>query len=158
MHARRSRSPVHGVCALALIAAGCAGSGAGGGAGEAAAQGDPADASSVWERARRRGVDFRAFGNEPGWHLEIRDGEGLRFVHAYGQQWLQVPATALERDPPEGTRAGRTRYRAVLEGGDLVLEIAEAPCTDSMSGERFAYRVTVERGERTWRGCGRSLR
>jgi len=156
MHALRSRSPLHGVCALALIAAGCAGGGGGtAGAGEgreAAAQGGPAAAPSVWERARRRGVDFRAVGNEPGWHLEIRDGEGLRFVHAYGQQWLQVPATALERDPPEGARAGRTRYRAVLGGGDLLVEIAEAPCTDSMSGERFAYRVVVQRGERTWRG------
>ncbi|HEY6362032.1 MAG TPA: MliC family protein [Vicinamibacterales bacterium] len=31
-----------------------------------------------WQEARDRGVDFRAVGQEPGWHLEIDDGESIR--------------------------------------------------------------------------------
>lgn len=34
-------------------------------------------AEAIWEDAKLRGVDFRAVGNEPGWHLELTAGERL---------------------------------------------------------------------------------
>ena len=40
---------------------------------------------SIWEDAKLSGVDFRAVGNEPGWVLEIRDSESIRFEYDYGQ-------------------------------------------------------------------------
>ncbi len=31
--------------------------------------------ASIWEHAKLSGVDFRAVGNEPGWVLEVREGD-----------------------------------------------------------------------------------
>ena len=41
-------------------------------------------AEAIWEDAKLRGVDFRAVGNEPGWHLELTAGEKVVFVGDYG--------------------------------------------------------------------------
>ena len=104
------------------------------------------------EHARQSGVDFRAVGQEPGWHLEIRDSERIRFVYAYGEQEAVTPA-------PEPTRSGdRTVYRVETEAHDLTVTIVDEPCTDAMSGEAFEASVTVELDGETYRGCGRSLR
>lgn len=107
---------------------------------------------SVWEHARRSGVDFRAIGQEPGWHLEIRDGDRITFVYDYGQQEAVAPA-------PAPTRTGnRTVYRAETQAHDLTVTITDEPCTDAMSGEAFEASVTVELDGETFRGCGRLLR
>ncbi len=45
-------------------------------------QNDPRQ--SVWERAKLDGADFRAVGNEPGWHLEIIAGSRIVLVADYG--------------------------------------------------------------------------
>ncbi len=50
----------------------------------------PAD--GPWNRARREGIDFRAIGQEPGWHLEIRETERIRFVYEYGDREIVAPA------------------------------------------------------------------
>lgn len=106
---------------------------------------------AAWEEARRHGVDFRAVGQEPGWHLEIREGERIRFVYAYGEREAVVPA-------PEPIQAdGRTVYRAQTEAHDLTATITDEPCTDAMSGERFPATVTVTLDGQTYRGCGRPL-
>jgi uncharacterized lipoprotein YbaY/uncharacterized membrane protein len=103
------------------------------------------------EHARQSRVDFRAVGQEPGWHLEIREGERIRFVYAYGEQEAVTPA-------PEPTRSGdRTVYRAETEAHDLTVTIVDEPCVDTMSGEAFEASVTVELDGETYRGCGRSL-
>lgn len=39
---------------------------------------------------------------------------------------------------------GITRYHAKIESGELVIFANEKPCTDTMSGERFAYTVEVQ--------------
>mgnify|MGYP003654375749 FL=1 len=43
-----------------------------------------------WEDARRRGVDFRGVGNEPGWHVEIQAGRQILFVSGYGSERVLV--------------------------------------------------------------------
>ncbi len=106
---------------------------------------------AVWAEARRRGVDFRAVGQEPGWHLEITHGERIRFVYAYGEREAVTPA-------PEPTVDNSARvYHAETEAHDLTVTITDAPCTDAMSGEAFEQTVTVRLGGRAYHGCGRSL-
>lgn len=101
--------------------------------------------------AKRRGVVFRAVGQEPGWHLEIREGERIRFVYDYGEHEAVVPA-------PEPTVDEATRtYRAETEAHDLIATLTDEPCTDAMSGERFPTTVTVVLNGETYRGCGRPL-
>jgi putative lipoprotein len=114
---------------------------------------------SVWEHAKVSGVDFRATGNEPGWHLEIRDdletaaGKRIRFVYDYGEGDVVLHSP----DPEFDEAARRTVYHG--ESGDLEirLQIEENPCSDTMSGEQFEATVTVEFRGRIYRGCGRAL-
>ena len=104
-----------------------------------------------WAEAKRRGMNFRAVGQEPGWHLEIRWGERIRFVYDYGEREVVTPAPE-----PTGEEATRT-YHAETEAYDLTVTITDEPCTDAMSGERFEKTVTVELDGETYRGCGRAL-
>ena len=52
--------------------------------------------AAVWEDARIRGVDYRAVGNEPGWHLEIVENGRTVFVGDYGATQLEF-ATPVPR-------------------------------------------------------------
>ncbi|MEP4484448.1 MAG: hypothetical protein ABJ013_02360 [Halioglobus sp.] len=104
-----------------------------------------------WEDARRRGVSFRAVGNEPGWHLEIQSGRQILYVGDYGMNRILVP------DPgAEATSAG-SRYHAVTQSNDLLLEIESTPCTDTMKGDEFPDSVWLTVNGKTLQGCGRSL-
>ena len=108
-------------------------------------------ARAPWEDARRRGVDFRATGNEPAWYLELQQGRHLLFVGNYGSERVLLPA-------PEAERAGPTRvYHATSEAHDLRLEITDEPCVDSMQGDSFPAQVLVHLDGRTYWGCGREL-
>lgn len=104
-----------------------------------------------WEDARRRGVDFRATGNEPGWHLEIKSGKQMLFVYAYGMQRALVPN-------PTGEKADSTRvYKGVSGGRELQVEILEQACVDNMSGDQFPNRVVVTFDDTRYEGCGQDL-
>lgn len=112
---------------------------------------DPARAP--WEDARLRRAAFRAVGNEPGWHLEIRPDAGIAFVGDYGETEVRTPAPAPEIDP----QAGERLYRAATEAHELRVTIREERCQDDMSGEAFPHRVVVVLDGREHRGCGREL-
>lgn len=107
-------------------------------------------ARAVWEHAKLSGVDFRAVGNEPGWHLEIAP-DSIRLVTDYGAQRRAVPT-------PDARMTGvRTVYRAASGGDTLEVLLEPERCRDSMSGEAFETTVTVRIGARELRGCGQPL-
>jgi putative lipoprotein len=108
---------------------------------------------AVWEEARLRGVDFRTTGNEPGWYLEISEGERILLVADYGERRVVTPAPAPEVDP----RTSRTRYVVRTEAHALTIVLEPGPCRDSMSGVEFPTRVSVTLDGREYRGCGRAL-
>lgn len=100
----------------------------------------------------RVGVDFVATGNEPGWLLEIDLEEGMYFK-TRPSETISLSAPV----PAPATEGNTTRYRARTEDGELVVELTEAPCTDSMSGNMLPYTVRVTaKGER-FDGCGKYL-
>lgn len=105
-----------------------------------------------WQAAKLRGVDFRAVGQEPGWHLEISNGEQIRYIGNYGQDTV---TTAVPH--PQAEEQG-TVYRAETEGYELEVEISDEFCTDSMSGFEFPFTVSVTIDGKTLKGCGRNLR
>jgi uncharacterized membrane protein len=104
--------------------------------------------ASVWDRAWESGVDFRAVGQEPGWLLEIFEGERIRFAYDYGQHEVEAPAP----EPAVDEQARRTIYDAANEDHDLTIIITMEPCQDVMSGESFD-----EFDGTTYSGCGREL-
>ncbi len=104
-----------------------------------------------WEDARRRGVEFRAVGNEPGWSLEIQAGQSLLFVGDYGMRRVATP------DPGVQQQGAIRSYHARTESADLVVEITAGDCADTMSGEPFPSQVVVTLNNEVYHGCGRDL-
>ena len=58
--------------------------------------------NDVWHAAKLRGVAFRAIGQEPGWLLEITNGEEILLVTDYGKNKKSYP---LCRTPGRQGRA-----------------------------------------------------
>lgn len=105
---------------------------------------------SIWANARLRGVTIRAVGNEPGWYLEVTDGGQMKFVFDYGEREALVPTPEPDIDPASRVAV----YHAVSANYDLLVEVEELACTDSMSGQGFSHTVTVEFEGRAFFGCG----
>ena len=106
--------------------------------------------NDVWHAAKLRGVAFRAIGQEPGWLLEIINGEEILVVTNYGQ----AKESYAYVEPLEDKAARKTVFQ--IDADTRVL-IEGKPCTDSMSGESFEVTVTVTLGTETLKGCGRAL-
>jgi putative lipoprotein len=104
-----------------------------------------------WEDARRRGVSFRAVGQEPGWVLEIQPQRNMLLVADYGGRRVLLPT------PDSELLDGVERYEAADDRHRLVVEIELRHCFDSMSGEAYSNRVRVILDQREYRGCGESL-
>jgi uncharacterized membrane protein len=115
---------------------------------------DRPEARAIWDDARERGVHFRAIGQEPGWLLEITEGQQIEFVGDYGEWRVVVPAP-----PPETPGADdRTYYRVRTEAHTVDVVIEPIECYGTMSGEPFPSTVQVTVDGRSFEGCGRALR
>ena len=108
---------------------------------------------AIWEHAKLNGVDFRAIGNEPGWHLEISRGRKLIFVSDYGQSRYEFATPEPESDAK--TRTGTYRVRNSEHTIEVV--IFGQPCRDTMRGDAFESTVTVTLDGRSYNGCGKAL-
>ena len=106
---------------------------------------------NVWDRAKFRGVAFRAIGQEPGWLLEITNGVEIYLVTDYGASEDRFAYV----EPVEYKSERRTEFP--IEEQDIVIEIRGEPCQDAMSGETFEVSVTIKQPDRELTGCGRAL-
>jgi uncharacterized membrane protein len=107
--------------------------------------------SDVWAAACRRGVTFRAVGQEPGWLLEIGRDRHMLLSTDYGENRMEATLDAPERQGQQLVYSVRT------DAGPVTVIIAEGACTDIMSGEGFPTVVTVTVAGRRLDGCGRPL-
>ena len=106
--------------------------------------------NNVWHKAKLRGVAFRAIGQEPGWLLEIINGEEILLVTGYGKNKNSYPFVK----PQEDKNARKTVFQI---DADTSVLIEGKPCSDTMSGESFEVTVTVTQGGKKLKGCGRAL-
>jgi len=105
----------------------------------------------VWHKAKLRGVAFRAVGQEPGWLLEITNGEEILLVTDYGATRSTMPYV----EPVVYQEERRTQY--VVGEYNTTIEIRGESCTDVMSGESFEVSVTLFLSNKELHGCGRAL-
>ncbi len=112
---------------------------------------EEASINNVWHQAKLRGDAFRAVGQEPGWLLEITNGEEIVLVTDYGQSRNSYPYV----EPVIYQTERRTQY--VLESYGVTVEIRGQRCTDVMSGEEFEVSVSIIMTDRRLEGCGRAL-
>ncbi len=110
-------------------------------------------ALAIWEHAKLNGVDFRAVGNEPGWHLEISRGRKILVVTNYGQDRYEFTTP----EPVSDAKARTATYRAREDEHVLEVVIAGQPCQDTMRGDPFESTVTVTLDGSSYNGCGRPL-
>ena len=109
-------------------------------------------ASSPWEEAKARGIIFRGVGNEPGWFVEVGQGNAptMRATLDYGERKVEVTgATPLSSTYGYG---GKT-----ADGVLVVLRIKRETCSDGMSDERYPASAELKVGEQAYRGCGQFL-
>ena len=106
-----------------------------------------------------RGIEFYAFGNEPGWGLEMDVDKDFK-LSVLGQPDFYTPAVSGNR----AADADVTNYHAVVEAGELDITLYnQGGCTDNMSGEKFTHkvRVGIRRGNEKeltyYEGCGRFI-
>ena len=108
-------------------------------------------ARAPWEEARRRGVDFRAVGQEPGWYLEIQQGKQMLLVSGYGQN------RTLFATPEPQMVEGVTVYQVRDGAHELRVEVSVEHCRDTMSGEVFENSVRITLDEHIYLDCGIAL-
>ena len=104
-----------------------------------------------WEDARRRGVNFRAFGEQPDWQLEIRDERHLLFIGGRSMNRILAP------NPEVSLESGTRVYRASTPETEVRVQIVDELCSDFASGDSYPSRVTVYVNSKRYRGCGSSL-
>jgi membrane-bound inhibitor of C-type lysozyme/uncharacterized membrane protein len=109
---------------------------------------------SDWDDARRRGVDFRAVGHEPGWLLEIWEGQRIALVTSGGNVRHELPAPR----PHVHEQAGETTYLVRRGAHAWAIVIEQRSCHDPLSDEELETTVTVGVDGDALRGCGRPLR
>jgi uncharacterized membrane protein len=93
-------------------------------------------------------------GNEPAWKLEIQ-GDTLMLETDYGKQHSSFENAKQTTD----SATGSTVYSA-NKGGDtpvILVTVENKTCADSMVERTYANTVTVQTGERLFRGCGQAL-
>ena len=111
-------------------------------------------ASTPWEEARMLGIEFRGFGQEPGWILDVDARNWVRWIGDYGATHLLATIEGATRDSAVGTLT----YAVKVDGRrDLGVEIRPGTCRDAMSGEAFTHAVTVRVDGKELKGCGRAL-
>lgn len=108
--------------------------------------------SSSLQEARARGVDFRAVGQEPGWVVELKEGDQITAVLDYGATSLMLPT------PSAGTAEdGTVTYDTSTDTDHLLLSIKDKICIDSMSGEAHPSTVQLMVNDKDYQGCGNWL-
>lgn len=101
------------------------------------------------------GIHFYAIGNEPSWFLDMDFEKTIHFNTMSGIDFV-TPAV----DAVMGQDHNVKRYHSVTESGEIIVQIIQGECMDNMSGEKFAYEVTVdyktskETTFNSFKGCG----
>jgi heat shock protein HslJ/uncharacterized membrane protein len=111
------------------------------------------------KRKLAEGIDLYALGNEPSWSIDIDFEKFMRFKSLTELSELNTPPGKEIK----AQDANLTRYGTQTEAGMLIATILKGPCTDSMSGEIFPWKVRVDAKYTTdtdykqFKGCGRYM-
>ena len=102
-----------------------------------------------------QGIDFYALGNEPFWSLNMDFDKEFQFNNLDGLSIVVPPAVGVK-----AMDADVTRYRSLNDTYELIIQIHRENCSDTMSDNKFDYKVTVDYKKRTdneyrsLNGCG----
>ncbi len=111
-----------------------------------------ADEPSPWDAAKARNIGFRAVGNEPGWMVEVGQGEAPA-LHAE----LDYGARKLDIAHAQPLKNGTGFQGKTANGSQVELRIDKTPCQDDMSGTKYEATAVLKAGGKDYKGCGAFL-
>ncbi len=103
----------------------------------------------------QKGIDFYAVGNEPFWSLDMDFEKGFQFNNLDGLEF-NTPAVK----PDKAMDANVIRYRSVTESGEIIVQLNQIECSDTMSGQKFNYSILIDlktnkdSDYKIYKGCG----
>lgn len=99
---------------------------------------------------------FRATGNEPGWLLEIKGDEQIRYVGNYGQDSVIFPYTSpvVQGDT---VLTFSTAVKTDSSQHVLIAHFEKTPCTDD-GDQAHGYKVRLQVNDKALQGCGDKLK
>jgi putative lipoprotein len=95
--------------------------------------------------------ELEARGNEPFWHVRV-DGTQARLTTPEMRGGVEYSHGKWSR-PDAGWRFEALRTDPTGGSDQLVLELTEERCTDSMSGARYPFKAVLARGGKRAEGC-----
>jgi len=96
-------------------------------------------------------LDFKCYGNEPFWSIDVLSGDEIIFKDLSKDRVLYIPYTEPIIDN------GSWTYELTHDGRNVPLWIEEKECIDSMSGERYEYTATFVIDGETYTGCAEKI-
>jgi len=102
------------------------------------------------------GIDFYAVAMDNGWELNLDFEKDFTFKRADGFKFSTPAVEGIKAQD-----ANVVRYRAVVESGEMIIELYKQECINSSTGKKMPYKVSVEikRGidndYTRFDGCGR---
>lgn len=96
---------------------------------------------------------YKLNGNEPFWNIEINNG-GITFTQM-GSEAIYFPATTAKA----GGNNQIYDTSTTIDGKSMEMRIImeSKPCSDTMSDNEYAYKVTVSLNGKTYKGCGNEV-
>lgn len=99
------------------------------------------------------GIDFYAKGSTPSsWTLEIDFDKIIRFQSLDGTDYK---STAVS--PVENSSGNSSTYTTKAGKGDMMITLFKENCTNTLSGETFTQKVTIDVDGKKYEGCGQYL-
>jgi len=104
---------------------------------------------------QQKGIDFYAIGNEPSWTLEL-DFEGVFSFKTMNGIEMNVPAVK----PTLAQDHNVKRYRAVNDNEEIIIQLIQGECNDTMSDKTYSYSVNIDykissdTDYKSFTGCG----
>lgn len=85
-----------------------------------------------------QGIEFYALGNEPSWSLDISKNDSLLFKTQNGTEHKFPFTKALPSIDPT-----IIDYRSASKKSEIVIQIVQKTCSDTMSEDKFSYQVSI---------------
>lgn len=115
---------------------------------------DVYECQAVVPDAERDFVSFKSIGHEPEWYFTFNNMLfGFRMLGAATES-IVVPAGEFQ--VPQMTN-GKIKMTVSKDDKDIDINIQQKVCVDNMSGQYFAYTVTIKYAGMEYNGCGLSL-
>ena len=96
-------------------------------------------------------MDFRCFGNEPFWSIDILTDDELIFRDLSQTRCLYIPYAepVIEN--------GVWTYTLTFEDNEVILKITDGECFDSMSGQKYEFSAQFEIMGDVFTGCAEKI-